>query len=436
MGNSGEMGRTIGVEVLPKKNQSVFKEIAVAHGTPSYVYFRSGLEQNLRRFLDIPAPFGLTVRYAMKANPTSSILQLFDGMGAHIDASTYNEVVRARAAGIKGEKIRLTSQEVQSSEQLDYLKEHNVLYTACSLRQLDTYGQHAPGEEVGIRFNIGIGSGWNAQTSTGGENSSFGIYGRRDEIKSLLQRHDLKLTTVHLHIGSGSDPDKQKEAIKAGLEIVKQYPDVKALSMGGGFKVARMPGEKETDIAAMGQAMSQALAEFKQDTGREIKLEVEPGTALVANAGYILTKIVDVKDTGTEGKKFLVVNGGMNMNARPALYAAQHPLYVVSQNGVQTDIRDYAVVGINCESGDLITPQKNEADRIATRPLLRAEVGDLLVIGGAGAYTSGMALEHYNSQQAAREIMVNDDGTFYEVRAQEPVTEIWRHERRLMKLAA
>src|SRR5712664_807572 len=91
MGNSGERGRTIGIEVLPKKNQSVFKEIAVAHGTPSYIYFRSDLEQNLRRFLDIPAPFGLTVRYAMKANPTRSILQLFNGMGAHIDASTYNE---------------------------------------------------------------------------------------------------------------------------------------------------------------------------------------------------------------------------------------------------------------------------------------------------------------------------------------------------------
>ena len=119
----------------------------------------------------------------------------------------------------------------------------------------------------------------------------------------------------------------------------------------------------------------------------------------------------------------------MNMNARPALYASQHPLYVVSQNGVERDVREYAVVGINCESGDLLTPQSGDAERIATRSLLEAQFGDLLVIGGAGAYTSGMALEHYNSQQAGREIMVNKDGTFYEVRKQEPLSDIWKYEK-------
>jgi diaminopimelate decarboxylase len=389
------------------------------------------LEKSLDQFLDIPAPFGLTVRYAMKANPTRSILQLFESKGAHIDASTFNEVVRAQDAGIPGHRIRLTSQEVQTPERLDNLRESGVKYTACSLSQLDTYGSQAPGSDVGIRFNVGIGSGWNAQTSTGGENSSFGIYGHREEINDLLLKHGLTLKTVHLHIGSGSDPAKQREAIRAGLDIVRDYPSVTTINMGGGFKVARMTGEKGTNIAEMGRAMRDGLTAFEEETGRRIRLEVEPGTALVANAGYILTEVVDVKDTGVDGKNFLVVNGGMNMNARPALYAAQHPLYVVSHDGTERDIRDYAVVGINCESGDLLTPQSGDAERVATRPLLEAHVGDLLIIGGAGAYTSGMALEHYNSQQAGREVMVDTDGTFYEVRQQEPVVDIWRYERDL-----
>jgi diaminopimelate decarboxylase len=275
---------------------------------------------------------------------------------------------------------------------------------------------------------VGIGSGWNEQNTTGGIDSSFGIYDKKEKIDNLLAKHNLTLSTVHLHIGSGINPDLQKKALSAALEKVKDYPSVNTLNIGGGFKVARTPREHGTDIDEMGLVISEALIDFERQTGRKIGLEVEPGTALVANAGYIVTKIVDVKDTGPNGRHFLVVDGGMNMNARPALYAAVHPLYVVSSDGIERDIRNYSVVGINCESGDLLTPQAGRPGVMTSMPLRVAEVGDLLVIGGTGAYTSGMALEHYNSQQAGREVMVEPDDTFYEARRQEPVHEIWRHE--------
>ncbi len=424
-----EMGRST-VEVLPAGREPVLRNVAERFGTPAYVYMQGDLEKSLRIFQDIPAPHGLVVRYAMKANPTGAILRLYDRMGAHFDASTFNETYRAiEGARVNGSKIRLTSQEVQSVENLDYLRENGVLYTASSLRQLDTYGQHSPGADVGVRFNVGIGSGWTGQVSTGGEGSSFGIYQQRDQIDELLAKHDLNLTTVHLHIGSGSDPNKQKDAIREGLDLIKDYPSVTTLNMGGGFKVARMSEEHGTDIAEMGRAMSIALREFKEETGREIVLEVEPGTALVANPGYIVTEVVDLKNTGAQGMKFLVSSGGMNMNARPALYGAQHPLYVIPMDGTQRGVEEYVVVGINCESGDILTPMPGDPEQIKPRLLLEAHMGDLLVTGGAGAYTAGMALGNYNSQQLHREVLVRTDGSLDLIRETQPLKDIWSREK-------
>src|SRR5258708_32759994 len=112
-------------------------------------------------FKDVQAPSGITVRYAMKANPTAEILRVFNKKRAHFDASTFNEVYRAieGPAKIPGDKIRLTSKEVQSPENLIYLARHDVKYTACSIEQLKTYGEAfgrgEVGRELGIRFSIG-----------------------------------------------------------------------------------------------------------------------------------------------------------------------------------------------------------------------------------------------------------------------------------------
>lgn len=434
MGNLGERGRIAQVETLPETRRPVFREIAKQFGTPSYVYFQDTLVNSLRIFKDVPSPSGITVRYAMKANPTAEILRVFDREGAHFDASTFNEVYRAieGPAGISGSNIRLTSKEVQSFEDFRYLANHRVKYTACSLRQLKTYGEaFQRGEvdgEIGIRFNVGIGSGGNPQTATGGENSPFGIYEKCDEINALIKRYNLTLNTVHLHIGSGSDAQKQQDAMDKGLEIVRNYERVTILNMGGGFKVGRMNYEEGTDIKAMGVAMSKKLAQFENETRRKIHLEVEPGTALVANAGYIITEIVDIQDNRPNGMQFLIVNGGMNMNARPVFYGSQHPLYIIGEDGVEQSIEEYAVVGINCESGDLLTPAQGRPDIIDPRFLPRATIGQKLVVGGTGAYCSSMVPGNYNSQQLRPEIMVRTDGNLFEMRKLQPVENIWSHE--------
>lgn len=418
------------IEILPAEMISVFRRIAGEFQTPAYVYFESELIKNLGMFLDIPAPFGLIVRYAIKANSTAAILALYNKMGAYFDASTFNECIRAvKAAGIDGKKIRLTSQEVQSSKNLKFLYRAGISYTAGSLLQLQRYGQTLPGTEVGIRFNIGIGSGFTPQTSTGGINSSFGIYGQRKEIARLLKKYNLALTTIHLHIGSGSDPIKQQEATNEGLKLVNDYPSVTTLNMGGGYKVAGMAYEHATDINEMGQSIVKAITKFEKQTGRKILLELEPGTALVAKAGYILTKVIDKVSTGLKGKEFLKINGGMNMNARIALYGAQHPLIVIPQDNKKRSIKEYVVVGICCESGDVLTVKSGKPEYIDSRPILEAKVGDLLVIGRAGAYCSSMALGNYNSQQLHPEILVRFDGRLDVIRLRQPIESIWEDER-------
>src|SRR5436190_1261206 len=128
------------IETLPEEKVSVFKKIAKKFGTPLYVYFEDELIRRLEMFKAIPAPYGLVVRYAIKANSTAAIISLFNKNGAHFDASTLNECVRMiEGSEIDGSKIRLTSQEVQSPEQLKYIAKNKILYTACSLLQLETY---------------------------------------------------------------------------------------------------------------------------------------------------------------------------------------------------------------------------------------------------------------------------------------------------------
>src|SRR5215831_16410613 len=185
-------------------------------GTPCFVYDRAALEAAARRALAFPAPFGFTLRYAMKANPSRGILALFRDLGLHIDASSDHEVERALQAGYPPAAIQLTSQMPS-----DRLAEHiarGVLYNACSLRQLEEFGRVAPGRDVSVRMNAGLGSGSTNRTNTGGPAASFGIWHEYlGEVKTLAERHDVKITRLHGHIGSGTDPEVWKRVARMAL---------------------------------------------------------------------------------------------------------------------------------------------------------------------------------------------------------------------------
>lgn len=393
-------------------------------GTPCYVYDRTTLEAAAARALAFPHAFGFTLRYAMKANSNRAVLALFRALGLHVDASSDFEVERALSAGFAPDRIQLTSQ--VPSRRLEEFVARGVLYTACSLHQLECFGRALPGRDVTIRVNPGLGSGSTNRTNTGGPASSFGIWhAYLDDAKALAARHRVTIRRLHTHIGSGSDPAVWTAVARLVLDIAARLPDVTTVSLGGGFKVARVAGEQATDLAVVGAVVRDAFVAFAERTGRALGLELEPGTYLVANAGAVVATCVDVVDTGPDGYCFAKLDAGMTEVTRPSLYGAQHPIAVLAERPRARVV----FVGPCCESGDILTPAPGDPEALAPREVPRPAVGDLVVIGGTGAYCAAMSVANYNSYPAAPEVLRDSDGTLRLVRARETLDQVLANER-------
>ena len=348
----------------PFLTPEVAAEVRDRFGTPCYVYDRAALEAAARAALAFPAPFGFTLRYAMKANPSRGILRVFRELGLHIDASSDFEVERAIQAGFQPAEIQLTSQ--MPSRRLGEHVRRGVLFNACSIHQLDSYGKIAPGSEVSVRMNPGLGTGSTKRTNTGGPASSFGIWHEYlDEVKTVAERHRLRITRLHSHVGSGTDPEIWKRCTRMTLELAAKLPEVRAVNLGGGFKVGRMPEEPTVDLGDVGEHVRAELLAFQSRDGRRLALEIEPGTFLVARAGAVVASCIDVVDTGRDGYLFAKLDTGMTEVTRPSLYGAQHPIDVLVRDREAAAV---VFVGPCCESGDILTPCPRRA-RGAGAPL-------------------------------------------------------------------
>lgn len=379
------------------------RELATTHGTPLYVYSKARLIKQAQTMLAVPAPFGLTIRYAIKANPHPDILKLLKEQGIKIDASSSYEATEAIQAGFASEDILLTSQ--QLAHNLEELVGQGVQFNATSLRQLESYGQARPGTAVSVRINPGIGSGHSVKVTTGGRTSSFGIWHEYiPDVHKMAKKYNLTIRRLHTHIGAGTDPLVWQEAARISLELAKNFPDAEVINLGGGFKVARMDDEHGADMSEIGKTLASEITHFYETTGRKLHLELEPGTFMTANVGILLSSVEDIADTGSEGYTFLKLNTGMNDILRTCMYGAQHPIAVLSNSD---EDQDYVVVGHNCESADLLTPAQGDPEVILTRTLNKAAVGDLVLIGGAGAYCASMAAHGYNGFPSAKEVLVD-----------------------------
>ena len=402
------------------------RTVADHFGTPVYVYDEATLKANAAAVLAFPNAYGLTTRYAMKASPNAAILQIFRQAGLAIDASSGYEVRRAIAAGYDASQISLSTQELP--EDFAELYEAGLEINACSLDQLERFGKAFPGRSIGLRFNPGTGSGGNNRTNVGGPGSSFGIWHEWiDKAQAIVTEHDLKVIRIHTHIGSGSDPKVWQKISSMSLDLVRHFPDVVTLNLGGGYKVARMDHEVGTDLQQCGAPVADLFREFADETGREIRLEIEPGTFLLANACSILSKVQDLVSTGPDGYEFLKLDTGMTEILRPSLYGAQHPIYIL-QPQTATETRAYMIAGHCCESGDILTPAAGDPELLATRELPKTDIGDLCVIDGAGAYCAAMSTKHYNSYPEAAEIMLDENKQPHLIRKRQEATDIWANE--------
>jgi len=370
--------------------------------TPRYEYSRSKILERVGYLMSLSAPYGLTVRYAVKANPYPEIIRMVNESGICFDASSSYEAADLLAEGVPGEKISLSSQ--QSPHNLDELLEKGVRFVATSLGQLRLFLESSHPATVGIRVNPDFGHGHNKRTTTGGVSASFGIWHEYvPEALEIASSNNVIIDRLHIHIGSGADPSIWGGVMDRALTIAERIPSVTSLDIGGGYKVHRFGDEAEADMGEILRIFSEKLEAFRERTGRELHLEIEPGGYLIAHAGTLVAKVDDIVDTGERGFTFLRLNTGMNDFLRTAMYGAQHRIEVVSDSPNE---REYVVVGHNCESGDIFTTAAWNPEEIEGRKLREAAVGNEVRIYDVGAYSASMRAKGYNSFPDAIETMV------------------------------
>lgn len=423
-------------------DSQIVTALAQKFGTPLYVYDERTIRAKCRAVRAMPNAFGLHVGFAMKSNSSRALLQIVASEGFGIDASSLNEARRAIRAGIPASRIMLTTQDVPLGEdrkRLEDLIAEGMRYNVCSLRQLELIADFAKGTgcALSMRVNPGVGTGESTTRNTGDKYSSFGIHlANLEAVTGYARERGIVVDYVHCHIGSGGDPETWRQNIDRVLSITERYfPDATTVNLGGGFKEARMPDEKPADIEDLGRSAKERFEALAARTGRRLTLAVEPGTYIVANAGHVVASVVDKKSSGSDGFDFLVLDAGMETCTRPLLYGSRHPFYVVSQGGrlLSSEFSpsvgredERVVVGRCCESGDSQT--LDEHGKIVPRRIANPDVGDFVVIGGAGAYCSSMTLVGYNSYCQAAEVLLREDGSFLPIRNRQTLEQLTQNE--------
>jgi diaminopimelate decarboxylase len=403
------------------------RELAQRFGTPTYVYDAASI---VRRIDDLRA-FDV-IRYAMKASSNLAIVDLMRRNGVVVDTVSAGEIHRALAAGYMPGKTNppqiVYTADIFDRDSLAAVVEHGIPVNCGSTDMIDQYGEHCPGREITLRINPGFGHGHSQKTNTGGPQSKHGIW--HEQIGDCLARaneYGLTVTGLHMHIGSGTDVEhlsKVCAAMASAAAVVGS--SLTMISAGGGLPVAYRADEPTPDVDAYFGLWDDTRRKLAGEFGHPISLELEPGRYLVAESGYLVSEIRAIKQQGEN--LFYLVDAGFNNLARPILYGAYHPMAVCrvhdSQCGSE-QLQPVVVGGPLCESGDIFTQQ--DGGYVARRDLPPAEVGDLLVIGCAGAYCQAMA-SNYNSKPLAAEVLL-EGGQAHLVRERQTLEDVVRGER-------
>lgn len=416
--------------------------VATEFGTPAYVYDERTIREKCRALMAMPNAFGLHVSYAMKANSSRAVLQVIASEGLGIDASSLYEATRAAKAGVDPSRIMVTTQDVplgSDRKELERLLALGMTYNICSRRQLELIADFAKttGCSLSMRVSTGVGAGETATRNTGDKYSSFGIgLWQLEDVLAYAKLHGVVIRQVHCHIGSGGDPELWRANIDRILEVAEQYfPDATTVNLGGGFKEARMPDETPADITDLGRTAKAAFEAVARRTGRKLKMAIEPGTYVVANAGHVVATVLDKKFTGPGGFDFLILDAGMETCTRPLLYGSRHPFYVVSRDGKLLSSeygeaafrsKEQVIAGRCCESGDCLTIDDQGSP--VPRPMAEPEAGDYVVVGGAGAYCASMTLVGYNTYCQAPEVLAREDGRLQLIRRRQTPEQLTQNE--------
>jgi diaminopimelate decarboxylase len=383
-------------------------QIAEQFGTPCFVYSKAGLEQQYSAYSQALSGCEHLICYAVKANSNLAVLGVLARLGCGFDIVSGGELARVIAAGGDPTKVIFSGVGKTMDEMEAALIAGIHCFNIESAQELQQLNQLAMDRNqratISIRVNPDVDAGTHPYISTGLKENKFGIsmQDARELYRQSADMEGLEIIGVDCHIGSQlTSTAPFLAALERTLMLIDDLAAdgiaIRHLDIGGGLGVTyrdENPPEPEELISQVRAALGD----------RPLKLILEPGRSICANAGILLTRVMNIKANG--GKNFAIVDAAMNDIIRPALYQAWMDVVPVeSENSVET--RNYDVVGPICESGDFIARDRDLA--IAT--------GDLLAVRSAGAYCFAMS-SNYNTRNRAAELLV-DGGEIHLARRRE-----------------
>jgi len=370
---------------------SAVRELIAEHGTPTFVYSKQRVADNIQRLksaLDDTALAGrYTILYAMKANRFAPLLQFLARQGVvGIDACSPNEVAHAVACGFEPEQISFTAGSL-SQRDVSRLAEFEGLFMDCdSLHAIKTWGQLKPGSEIGIRVNPGLGvsrAGNDRLQYAGNVTTKFGIYKEQfADALALAKQYQLTVSKIHFHTGCGfltSELNQLDQVIGACLWFVDNCPSVRRVNVGGGLGVPHFASDNPLDLGKWAAVLAKHFA------ARDIHLEMEPGEYIVKDCGLLLLSKTYLKKK--RNTLFLGVDAGFNIAPEPAYYNLPfQPVPLIDPQGdAASTLEKVMVVGNINEALDVWYED-------ALLPDMQEEAH--LVLINAGGYSSSMASNH------------------------------------------
>ena len=393
--------------------------IAEEFGTPCYVYSHAALTAAYQSFESAFAERDHLICYAVKANSSLAILNLFARLGAGFDIVSGGELARVLAAGGDAKRVVFSGVGKTADEMRQALEAGILCFNVESESELERLnkvagemGQRAP---VSLRVNPDVDPKTHPYISTGLKGNKFGI-AYTDAVRLYCKARDLPhldVVGIDCHIGSQiTEVTPFADALDKILLLIdaleKEGIELHHLDLGGGLGIC-YSDETPPPVADYADTLLEKLVD------RKFRILLEPGRALVGNAGLLLTKVEYLKHGET--KNFALVDAAMNDLMRPALYDAYHAILPVKEN---TGIAQrYEIVGPVCESGDFLGHDRH----------LHLAEGDLLAVMSAGAYGMSMS-SNYNTRPRAAEIIVQKNNTHL-IREREKIPQLFALERLL-----
>lgn len=399
----------------------LLENIASEIGTPFYCYSTATIERHYRAFAEAFAGLDAMICYAVKANSNIAVINILGRLGAGADVVSGGELKRALAAGIRPEKIVFSGVGKKEDEMAAALKAKVLCINIESDPELDNLNRVASSLGVvascAIRINPDIDANTHEKISTGKRENKFGVeWTRAHEV--FTRARNLKavsVTGLALHIGSqitGLKPFKDAFVRMRDLLAILRADGhfIDSLDVGGGLGV---PYEDGGDALPSPADYATAVKSALGDLG--CRIIIEPGRAMVGNAGVLATRVLYVKEGAS--RTFVIVDAAMNDLLRPALYGARHAIVLAKEASANANLRAVDIVGPVCETGDTFASQ-----------IMLPEVkpGDLLAIRTAGAYAAVMG-SAYNSRALTPEILVKG-GDFAVVRERISVDDLMARE--------